>query len=128
MEGDIRIDKWLWAARFFKTRSLARQAVMGGKVSVNGHSVKPGRTLHIGDRLVISRESEKFEVTVLKVDGQRLSAPLAREMYAEDPASVERRARESEERKLLRTENAAQTGRPDKRERRKIIRFIRGRE
>ena len=127
MDEDVRIDKWLWAARFFKTRSLAREAVLGGKVEMNGHSVKPGRTLKAGDRLVISRESEKLEVTVLKVGEQRLSAPLAQAMYVESPESVERRAQEAEQRKLLRAERSTQTHRPDKRERRKIIDFLRGR-
>ena len=127
MAEDVRIDKWLWAARFFKTRSLAREAVLGGKVEMNGHSVKPGRTLKSGDCLVITREFEKLEVTVVKLAEQRLSAPLAQTMYVESPASVERRAREAEQRKLLRAEKSEQGGRPDKRERRKIIDFIRGR-
>jgi len=128
MDEDVRIDKWLWAARFFKTRTLARQAVAGGKVELNGHSVKPGRALKIGDRLIVSREMEKFEITVQKLSAQRLSASLAGAMFTEDAGSIERRAVAAEQRKLANAGGVDQPGRPDKRARRKIIDFIRGRK
>lgn len=128
MDEDVRIDKWLWAARFFKTRTLAREAVAGGKVELNGHSVKPGRALKIGDRLIVSRETEKFDITVQKLTAQRLSASLASAMYIEDAGSIERRAAAAEQRKLEHSGRFDPPGRPDKRARRKIIDFIRGRK
>lgn len=128
MDEDVRIDKWLWAARFFKTRALARQAVAGGKVELNGHTVKPGRVLKSGDRLIISRETEKFEITVQELTAQRRSASLASAMYMEDAGSIERRALAAEQRKLAHAGGIDQSGRPDKRARRKIIDFIRGRK
>ncbi|HKX55358.1 MAG TPA: RNA-binding S4 domain-containing protein, partial [Xanthomonadales bacterium] len=87
MSEGSRIDKWLWGARFFKTRSLARDAVAGGKVELNGHGVKPGRTLKQGDTLVIQRGEERFLITVLDIQDRRVSAELAGQRYREDPAS-----------------------------------------
>jgi len=125
--ADVRIDKWLWAARFFKTRALAREAVSGGKVQCNGHRVRPGRTLRVGDQLCINRGDERFDVTVAELSNRRVSAPLAQQMYREDPASVQRREALAEQRKRDREARQESRGRPTKRERRQIVDFIRGR-
>jgi ribosome-associated heat shock protein Hsp15 len=120
-----RIDKWLWGARFFKTRSLARDAVAGGKVELNGHGVKPGRTVKAGDQLSIQRGDERWLVRVEDITDQRVSAELAALRYHEDPASREQRMLLAEQRKLDRQSGVVSGGRPDKRQRRQIIDFIR---
>ncbi len=125
MSEGSRIDKWLWGARFFKTRSLARDAVAGGKVELNGHGVKPGRTLKPGDHLSIQRGDELWLITIEDINDRRVSAELAALRYREDPASTEKRALVAEQRKLERQSGTAPAGRPDKRQRRQIIDFIR---
>lgn len=127
IEG-VSVDKWLWAARFFKTRALAREAVLGGKVHLDGHRVKPGRALKVGDRLTLNRGEEQFEITVMVVSGRRMSAPQARELFREDPASLRRREAAAEQRKQDRDARIESPGRPNKRERRQIIGFIRDRD
>jgi ribosome-associated heat shock protein Hsp15 len=126
MDDKVRIDKWLWAARFFKTRGLAREAIKGGKVQIDGHRVKPGRTLAVGDRLTIRREEDEFELTVTDLGDRRLSAALAQQKYIEDPASAARREAEAAQRKLDQQARAERQGRPDKRQRRQIVRFTKG--
>ena len=123
MSGNVRIDKWLWAARFFKTRGLARDAIKGGKVQLNGSRVKPGRTLSLDDRLLIRRGDDEYEITVLDLGERRLSATLAQEKYAEDPASVARREAAAEQRKLEYHARADRQRRPDKKQRRQIVQF-----
>jgi ribosome-associated heat shock protein Hsp15 len=126
MSDAVRLDKWLWAARFFKTRSLASQAVRGGKIEINGASPKPSRLVRVGDRLRISRGELVFEVIVEQLGERRVSAPLAREMYAETEAGRKARERQLER---LRQERVAGEGaavRPDKRQRRQIRRLVRG--
>lgn len=125
MSEGSRIDKWLWGARFFKTRSLARDAVAGGKVELNGHGVKPGRTLKPGDQLSIQRGDERWLITVEDITDRRVSADLAAQRYQEDPASTEQRLLEAERRKLERQTGGAPAGRPDKRQRRQIVDFTR---
>jgi ribosome-associated heat shock protein Hsp15 len=120
MTDTVRIDKWLWAARFFKTRSLATDAVDNGKVRVAGERVKPARPLRPGDELLIDNGADSWEVQVLGLSDQRGSAPVARLLYAETPASVARRANEGERRKLFREPGAAIKGRPTKRDRRQL--------
>ena len=120
MTDTVRIDKWLWAARFFKTRSLATDAVDNGKVRVAGERVKPARPLRPGDELLIDNGADSWEVQVLGLSDQRGSAPVARLLYAETPASVARRANEGEQRKLFREPGAAIKGRPTKRDRRQL--------
>lgn len=122
----LRIDKWLWAARFFKTRALASEAVSGGKVHVNGERCKPARKVHPGDRLSIHRGPQVWEVEVVALNDKRRPASEARELYAETAESEARREAESERRRAERAAAApGPTRRPDKRERRKIRRFIR---
>lgn len=117
----VRIDKWLWAARFFKTRSLAQAAVRGGHVSVNGHACKPARAVATGDNLRIVRGQIEFEIVVEALADRRGPASAARTLYTETPASVEKREFAAEQKRL--TRQSAPQGRPDKRERRKIRSF-----
>jgi ribosome-associated heat shock protein Hsp15 len=126
MSDKVRIDKWLWAARFFKTRGLAREAIKGGKVQVDGQRVKPGRTLAAGDRLAIRRGDDEFVVTVADLGDRRLSAALAQDKYVADPESVSRRAAAAAQRKLDQQAHPEHPRRPDKRQRRQITRFTKG--
>ena len=124
----VRIDRWLWAARFFKTRALAQAAIRGGHVHLNGVRVKPSRELKVGDSLSIARGVERFDIEVLGLSEKRGPAKVAAELYEEDPASIARRESEREERRLQRQLVTGPERRPDKRARRKIIRFTRKRE
>ena len=126
MSDTVRIDKWLWAARFFKTRGLAREAIKGGKVQLDGHRVKPGRTLSAGDRLTVRRGDDEIVFTVTDLGDRRLSAALAQEKYVEDPDSIARREAAAAQRKLDRQAREERPRRPDKRERRQIRRFTKG--
>ena len=117
----LRIDRWLWAARFFKTRSSAAAAVSGGKVHLNGQRTKPAKAVRPGDRLDIRRGDSRWEVTVLATAGRRGPASEARTLYEELPESVERRVREREERRERRL--AARAGRPTKRDRRRLDQY-----
>jgi ribosome-associated heat shock protein Hsp15 len=123
MSDKVRIDKWLWAARFYKTRGVARDAIKGGKVQLDGHRVKPGRTLAEGDCLTVRRGDETYVITVTDLGDRRVSAALAREKYVEDPDSLARREAAAEQRKLARQARAERVRRPDKRQRRQIVRF-----
>jgi ribosome-associated heat shock protein Hsp15 len=123
MTEKIRIDKWLWAARFFKTRGLAREAIKGGKVELNGTRVKPGRTLAEDDQLAVRRGDDVYEITVTDLGDRRLSASLAQEKYEEDPAAMARREAAAKQRKLDYQARADRQRRPDKRQRRQIVRF-----
>jgi ribosome-associated heat shock protein Hsp15 len=123
----VRIDKWLWAARFFKTRALARDAIAGGKVNLEGHRVKPGRALKSGDHLSISRGEEVFEITVNVVSDRRGPASEAVHLFSEDAASAARRVEAALQRKADREAGVTTLRRPDKRERRRIIDFTRTR-
>jgi ribosome-associated heat shock protein Hsp15 len=124
----VRIDRWLWAARFFKTRALAQSAIKGGHVHLNGVRVKPSRELKVGDSLSIARGVERFDIEVLGLSEKRGPAKVAAELYEEDPASIARREAEREERRLQRQIVTGPERRPDKRARRKIVRFTRKRE
>jgi ribosome-associated heat shock protein Hsp15 len=123
MTEKVRIDKWLWAARFFKTRALARDAIKGGKVQLNGSRVKPGKTVSLEDELVIKKGEDEFQITVLDLGDRRVSASLAQERYEEDPASIARREAAIQQRKLDYHAHADRQRRPDKRQRRQIISF-----
>jgi len=123
MKVSVRLDKWLWAARFFKTRSIAREAVSGGKVQLNSNRAKPGRTLSIGDELRIQRGEEEFLITVAELSGSRGPAAVARSLYEESEENRVIREKLAEDRKLERELNASGERRPDKRQRRNLIRF-----
>ena len=121
----LRIDKWLWCARFFKSRSLAQQAVEGGHVQVNGERAKASRQVKVGDRLRITRERERFEVEVIGIPERRGPATEARMHYAE---SAESEAARAAVREFNRLTAPVASGRPDKRERRDLLKFQKGRE
>lgn len=122
MSDPVRIDKWLWAARFFKTRSLATDAVDGGKVRLNGDRIKPARNVQSGDLLDIDNGSTAWQVRVTGLSVQRGSATQARLLYAETDVSVQKRQHEAEQRKLFSEPGADQKGRPTKRDRRLLDR------
>lgn len=119
-EAGVRIDVWLWAARFYKTRSLARQAVETGKVEVGGQRAKPSRLVRVGDALLVVRGEERFEVEVLALGSVRGPAKLAQGLYAESEASRARRAAERAARAAERAGYRAPETKPDKRARRLI--------
>lgn len=119
----MRLDKWLWAARFFKTRSLANQAIENGRVKLNGERVKPAREVKAGDRLDLRVGELDWTVTVRALAMQRGPAPVAQALYEEDAESHVRRQAQQGERKLAAGPAAAVKGRPTKRDRRQIHRF-----
>jgi len=121
----VRIDKWLWAARFFKTRGLASQAVSGGKVHVNGGRVKPARQVAVGDSLRIQLGEVAFVVEVLALSDKRGPAVQAQTLYAETEASRAVREANREERRLLAAQRSGPEHRPSKRDRRLIRSFTR---
>ena len=119
----VRIDKWLWAARFFKTRALASEAVNGGKVHLNGQRIKASRTVKLDDIYQIQRGFEKMTVVVLKLADRRGSATVAQTLYRETEESILLREKEGENRKLARLQVPVIDHRPNKRERRKLRSF-----
>ena len=121
----VRIDKWLWAARFYKTRSLATDAVDGGKVQVNGERVKPAKVLRAGDTLSVRNGHFTWEITVLALSERRGSAAEASKLYAESDQSRREREEKSALLKIDRQSNPFPGGRPSKKARRQIIKFIR---
>ena len=121
----VRLDKWLWASRFFKTRSLGVDAVNGGKVHVNNARVKPSRAIKVGDKLSISRGEYEHLITVIGLSDRRGPASKAQQLYEESSESIAARGELSEQRRLQRADQPISHRRPDKRSRRKIIRFIR---
>ena len=122
--GSLRVDKWLWYTRFFKTRSLAQEAVDGGHVQVGGDRIKASRTLRPGDRLQITRERERVIVDVVSIPVRRGPAAEARQHYRETAESETGRAHIRE---LNRLAGPVSSGRPDKRERRNLMRIVKGR-
>jgi ribosome-associated heat shock protein Hsp15 len=122
MEG-TRIDKWLWAARFFKTRELASKACEMSRVSSNGVRAKPAREVRAGDMLHINNGAVEFEIEVLALSQQRGPAAVAQTLYRETEASAEARRKAAEERRLLGPIGQISTGRPSKRDRRLIHSF-----
>ena len=121
----VRLDKWLWAARFFKTRSMATHAVNGGKVRYNDARTKAAKNVAVGDRLIINTGHEEFQVTVLAVSATRRPAREARLLYEESEESVRQREEQREMRRLLNAGGMTPARRPDKRDRRKIKSFLR---
>jgi ribosome-associated heat shock protein Hsp15 len=122
----VRIDKWLWAARFFKTRGAATDAVLGGHVQVNGARVKPARDVVVGDRLEITRAHERWTVVVTGLADRRGPASVAGTLYEETPESAEGRRQRRDERRLARPLGADLSARPTKRDRRRLDALRRG--
>lgn len=120
----LRIDKWLWATRFYKTRAVATEAVSGGHVHVEGARVKPSREIKVGDRLVINKSPYTFEIIVLGLQARRGPAKVAQTLYEETEASLQKREEITAQRRVERASNPAPSRRPDKRDRRRIIRFV----
>ena len=120
----LRLDKWLWAARFFKTRGLAADAIDGGKVKLNGHTAKPAKEVKPGDTLDLTIGDAQWTVVVRGLNEYRRPAPEAQLLYEETAESRERRNRATEERALAPAPGADLKGRPTKRDRRKIQRFF----
>lgn len=118
--GAQRLDKWLWAARFFKTRSLAAVAIAGGKVQVANQRVKPARLVRTGDRISIRKGELLWEVTVQGLSKERRPASEAVLLYEETPESKAYRAQQAQQRRPLAVQRTPGTGRPTKRDRRKL--------
>ena len=119
----MRLDKWLWCARFFKTRSQAAEAIKSGKIKINGERAKPAKLIEEDDKLTIKKGPYEYNVTVINLSKNRLSATLAAELYLEDDDSLLKR---QELNKLIQSEAKLYprtSGRPTKRDRRQIIRF-----
>lgn len=119
----VRIDKWLWAARFFKTRSLAAEAVSGGKVEINGDRAKPSRMVRAGDKLCVRRGPYEWSVVVKEVSRLRGPAPQAERLYVETEASIQQRQALAAQLQLEQPPEFDASGRPTKRDRRAISRF-----
>lgn len=121
----VRLDKWLWAARFFKTRALAKKAIEGGKVHYNGARAKTSKAVEMGALIKVPQGWDVWEVEVLALSDQRRGAPEARELYRETPESQARRAREAEQRRLANQAFQQPPRRPDKKQRRELQRLQR---
>jgi ribosome-associated heat shock protein Hsp15 len=119
----VRIDKWLWAARFFKTRSLASRACELGRVQSNGQPAKPAREVRIGDMVRVTNDGGEFHVEVLLLSDLRGPASVAQTLYRETEASRELRVKVAAERKAMKQFEELPAGRPSKRDRRRIIQF-----
>lgn len=119
----MRIDKWLWAARFFKTRAVASRACELGRIQCHEQTVKPSRELHVGDLLQVKNESGDFQVEVLLLSEMRGPAAMAQTLYRETEASRELRLKVAEERKAMPHFEGAADGKPSKRDRRELDRF-----
>ena len=124
-EDKIRLDKWLWAARFFKTRSLCKQAIDGGKIHCDGHRVKPSKEAAIGLALTIRQDLTEITVVIKALSGQRRGAPEAALLYEETTESIELREKRSAERKAGLSNYIISEHRPSKKDRRQIHRFQR---
>jgi ribosome-associated heat shock protein Hsp15 len=119
----VRMDKWLWAARFFKTRSLAAKACELGRIASNGQPAKAAREVRTGDRLSVKNEGGEFQVEVLGLSEMRGPAAVAQTLYREAEASRELRLKLAAERKAMAHSEGSREGRPSKRDRRQIHRF-----
>ena len=119
----VRLDKWLWAARFFKTRALAREAVQAGKVHYNGQRSKPGKSVELGAMIRVPAGYDLRDVEVLEIFDKRRAAPLAQKMYRETAPSMLKRQENAEARKAQAFHNPHPDQRPDKKQRRQLIRI-----
>jgi len=125
---DIRLDKWLWAARFFKTRSLATQEIGKGRVQVNGQGAKPSRDVHVGDRIDLRQGAIVRTVLVRGISGSRGPAPVAQALYEETAESIARREESAHrQRQAPEPALAIEQGRPTKRDRRQLVEWDRWR-
>ena len=122
MSEQVRIDKWLWAARFFKTRSLAAEAIDRGRVKINEEHCKTSRHVHLDDLIDIDNGSAEWQVRVRGVSSQRGSATIARQLYEETTHSILRREQQAEQRRFFIEPAEALRGRPTKRDRRQLDR------
>ncbi|ASP37788.1 RNA-binding protein [Bacterioplanes sanyensis] len=122
-QDKVRLDKWLWAARFFKTRALAKNAIEGGKVHYDGQRCKVSKMVEQGATLTIRQGFDEKEVVVEAVSDQRRGAPQAQLLYSETPASIKRRMDDSERRKIMRASSLIPDHKPNKKERRDMRRF-----
>ena len=122
---EVRIDKWLWAARFFKTRGLAAEAVSGGKVHVNGQRCKPGKDIKVGDLITVTKDQYAWNIRVTHLNKQRRPAQEAALLYDEEPASIERRHQQIELHKQHQAllHPSEREHKPNKKQRRQIHRF-----
>jgi ribosome-associated heat shock protein Hsp15 len=119
----VRLDLWLWAARFYKTRSIAKSAIESGKAQVAGQDAKPSRPVRLGEKLQVRRGDELFEIEVLAIAAKRGSASVAQTLYCESEESIARRAAEREKKRMEATGYRAPEHKPDKRAR-KLIRAL----
>ena len=124
-EEQQRLDKWLWASRFYKTRALASEAISGGKVHLNGDRVKPSRNIKVGDQLEITRGQFEFHITVEGLNKHRRPASEAQLLYTESQESIEKRKSLAESIKILNANIPHTEKRPSKKQRRQIVRFKR---
>jgi ribosome-associated heat shock protein Hsp15 len=122
----VRLDVWLWAARFHRTRSLAKRAIAAGHVQVNGVAGKPARAVAPGDRITLTRGEDRIEVVVAALSEARGPAPVAQALYAETEASAAARAAARESRRLTMAGHAKPPTRPDKRARRQLLELLEG--
>jgi ribosome-associated heat shock protein Hsp15 len=116
----VRLDIWLWAARFFKTRALAKQAIEAGRVEVNAQACKPAKLVRAGDRIDLSRAQERYEIDVLALSSMRGPAPQAQQLYSESAESQARRNAGREQRRLANAGYSSPPTKPDKHARRKL--------
>lgn len=123
MTESIRLDKFLWAARFAKTRSVARDLVQSGKVTVNGQKVKPAKTVQVGDLVKCPRGNDVYEIEILALSEQRRSAQEAAKLYQETAESITKREAQAELRKLNALYNPHPDTKPDKKQRRDLLKF-----
>lgn len=125
-EARIRLDKWLWAARFYKTRTLAKEAIEGGKVHYNGQRTKPGKVVELGARIRLKQGWAEKEVVIQGLSDRRGGAPQARELYQETDDSQQRREDEHWQRKMMQAAQMPPARRPNKKQRRELQRLKSG--
>jgi len=119
----VRLDKWLWAARFYKTRSVAREMVQAGKVTYNERRSKPSKIVEVGAKIKLRQGNEEKQLLIVDISDQRRGAPIAQLLYQETQESIKLREKNNELRRLNILENPRPDKRPDKKQRRKIIQF-----
>jgi len=122
----VRIDKWLWSTRFYKTRSLAKKHVESGKVKIAGQKIKPSRAVHIGDNLIIKKGDFTWDVEILRAIDKRVGAKIAVECYEETPQSIKAREDVITQSKMLFSSAPRPAKHPDKKSRRELIKIKKG--